>query len=216
MTITYPRSLPITNPNRMTECWFDLQDNTSVQLSGAALLNVSQIVDPSWKGNFITPILMRTERPLWSAWRKSLRGGAKTFLAYDVRNAAPFNYPNAKVSGDVSVGWNGTAGVTALALSGLLSLSSLPANYQFRAGDRVGLEQSGFYGYYEVLEDVLANGSGVATITVAPFLHTTIFTTSALCRVFRAVCQFIVDQTTWAEQGAAEDAPISFSGVQRL
>lgn len=214
MTITFPRTLP--NNARMTECWFDIVDNVATSPSGkASFMNRSQISDPIWKGNFITPILERTERPIWSAWRKSLRGGINTFKAYDVRHAAPLAYPGAKVPADVSGGWSGLATVTALGTSGALSLSALPTTYQFKAGDRVGLEQSGHYGYYEVLEDVAAV-AGVVTVSTAPLLHTGYFTTSAVCRVWRAVCQFMIEQNSWVEQGTVQNTPISFSGIQLI
>jgi len=215
MAITFPR--PIVNNARMSECWFDLIDNVAFSPShNGNLLNLSQIADPQWSGTFVTPILDRTEEPIWSAWRKSLRGGLKTFTAYDVRRAAPRAYPSAKLSTDIAPDWDGLASVTSVGEAGALMLSDLPANYQFKIGDRVGLEQGGHFGYYEVLEDVTASGLGGAAITVAPFLHTTLFDDSAVCRVFRPLCQFMIDQSSWSAQGTVEDTPISFMGVQRL
>lgn len=218
MAITFPRSLAISNA-RMSECWFDLIDNVAFTPSGknATLINLSQVNDPTWKGHFVTPILERTERPIWSAWHKSLRGGLKTFIAYDVRNSTPFAYPNAKASTDIFGSWNGTAGVSSVGTSGALGLSLLPAGYQFKVGDRVGLEQAGKYGYYEVFEDVTASGGGTATITVGPFLHSMLFTAGvAVCRVWRPVCQFQIDQSSWIENGTVENKAISFEGLQRL
>lgn len=214
MTITFPRSL-ISN-SKMSECWFDIVDNVAVSPSNNGnMLNLSQINDPLWKGTFVTGILDVPTQAIWSAWRKSLRGGLQSFIAYDVRRSAPLAYPTAKVAADISSGWDGTATVTSLGTSGALALSGLPTAFQFKVGDRVGLEQSGHYGYYEVMEDVLASG-GVATVTVSPFLHTSIFTTSALCRAFRPLCQFIIDQSSWSELGTVQNTPISFNGVQRI
>ena len=214
MAITYPR--PIIDNQHISQCWFDIVDNVAFSpSSNGNVLNLSQIADPQWAGTFATGILDRTQRPIWSAWRKSLRGGLKTFTAYDVRNSAPFAYPTAKVSTDISAGWGGMAGVTSLGGGGALTLNSLPASYQFKAGDRVGLEQGSNYGYYEVLEDVAA-ASGNVVISVAPFLHTTLFTGGVVCRVFQAVCQFMIDQSSWSELGTVENTPISFKGIQRL
>lgn len=215
MAITYPRPLP--NNGRMQECWFDIVDNVAFSPSGRnqTLINLSQVDDPVWRGTFLTPPLEHEERPVWSAWHKSLRGGLKFFVAYDVRHSRPRAYPSANASTDIQGGWNGTAVVSSVS-GATLGLTGLPANYQFKAGDRVGLEQSGKYGYYEVLEDITANGSGVASITVAPFLHTGLFNTSAVCRVWRPLCQFVIDQNSWSEQGTKEIAPVSFNGFQRL
>lgn len=214
MTITFPR--PLINNVRMTECWFDIIDDVAFSPSGkGSFINFSQVNDPTWKGTFVTPPLERNERPLWSAWRKSLRGGINLFVAYDVRNSTPFAYPTAKVSTDILGGWDGTAGVSAVGTSGALSLTGLPATYQFKIGDRIGLEQNTNFGYYEIMEDVTAV-AGVATIHVNPFLHAGLFTTSARCRVWRAVCQFMIDQTSWVEQGTVENTPVSFNGLQRI
>lgn len=215
MAITFPR--PIVENAHMSECWFDVIDNVAFSASNNGnKLNLSQIADPQWGGTFVTGILERSERAVWSAWKKSLRGGLNKFTAYDVRCAAPFAYPGAKLATAIAPGWSGLATVTSVGLSGLLALAGLPASYKFTVGDRVGLEQAGRFGYYETLESVTASASGVATITVAPFLHTTIFDTDAVCRVFRPLCQFMIDQSSWSDQGTVENTPVSFKGIQRL
>ncbi len=213
MAITFPRELP---NYRMQECWFDIADNIAASISGnGTVINLSQTVDPVWQGTFATGILYPDQQALWSAWRKSLRAGLKTFLAYDIRRAAPLAYPFAKVPGDILSGWNGTATVTALGLSGALSLSGLPAAYQFKAGDRIGLEQAGYYGYHEIVEDVAAV-AGVAVVTVTPFLFTGLFTTSAVARVWRPKCQFVIDPKSWTESGVVEPSNVTFKASQRL
>lgn len=213
--LTFPR--PLINNAHMSEAWIDLVDNVAFSASGnGTLLNMSQVNDPVWKGTFVTGILDVPTQAIWSAWRKSLRGGINCFIAYDVRKSVPIAYPNAIASTDILAGWNGTCSVTTLGDSGQLALAGLPANYQFKVGDRVGLEQNTNYGYYEVLEDIQANDTGDATVSTSPFLHTGTFTTDAICRVWRPLCQFMIDQSTWSEQGTRENTPVSFNGLQRL
>lgn len=214
MTITYPRSLP--DNARMAECWFDLIDPVVMQPSSKGnVINISQVNDPVWNGVFVTGVLERDQHAIWSAWRKSLRT-SRTFLAYDVRKKTPLAYPNAVAPTDIAALWDGTCNVSSVGSSGALGLSALPlASYQFKAGDRIGLEENSKYGYYEVLEDVTASAFA-ATVTVAPFLHTTLFTTGAECRLWRPWCQFLFDQSSWSEQGTVEKTPVSFKGIQRL
>lgn len=212
MAITYPRQLP--SNVRMVECWFDLVDDLAFSISGkGSKINLSQVNDFLWRGNFKTPPLERDDAPIWQAWHKSLRGGLKTFIAYDVRRANPYAYPAAVTPADIGAGWVGTAVVTSLDLSGAISLSGLPALYKFKAGDRVGLEQNTNYGYYECIEDATAV-AGVVTVTVTPFLHTGFFTNAAICRVWRPWCQFLIGE--WTEQGTVEISPVMFTGAQRL
>ncbi|TPK38703.1 hypothetical protein [Mesorhizobium sp. B2-5-3] len=215
MTITYPRDLP---DYQLTECTFDLMDNVSSSASGKGLqINLSQVVDPTWKATIQTRLRKPTEyasTAIWSAWKKSLRG-MKPFVAYDFGRPNPIAYLTAAASTDIAPAWNGTATVTSLGLSGALGLSGLPATYQAKVGDRVGLEEGGHYGYYEVLEDKTAV-AGVATLTVAPFLHTTVFTTAAVARLWRPKCQFILDWNSWSAPATRDFGAISFNAYQRL
>lgn len=212
MAITYPR--PLINNARMQECWFDIMDDVSAApYAKGTKQNLSQVNDPVWRGTFVSGILEKSERPTWSAWRKSLGGGIRQFVAYDVRHSRPLAYPNAANPAAIGAGWDGTAAVSSVGAGGALGLNSLPSAFQFKAGDRVGLEQNGFYGYYEVLEDKLAV-LGVVTVTVTPLLHSSLFNTSAVCRVWRPLCKFIIGD--WVEQGTMEPTPVSFTGVQRL
>ncbi len=212
--ITYPRELP---SYHLSQGWIDMIDNIALSPSGkGTVINLSQVNDPVWKGTFETGLLSVAEQAVWSSWRKSLRGGLKTFLAYDVRRQTPLAYPTAKLPTDISGAWDGNAVVASLGLSGALGLSDLPANYQFKAGDRIGLVEDNHYGYHEVMEDVVANGAGVAAVTVSPFLFTEVFTTAAVAVIWRPKCQFIIDVKTWAESGTVEPSAVSFVGAQKL
>ncbi len=214
MAITYPRDLP---DYHLSECWHDLIDNVSIAPSGNGLvLNRSQFVDPIWQTTIVTGLLDIVKQAEWSAWKKSLGGGLRTFVAYDVRRQTPLAYPNAKAPTDIKAGWNGTATVTSVGLSGALGLSGLPENYKVTVGDRIGLEQSNHYGYYEIIESVTANGAGVATVTVTPFLHSSLFTTAAVARIWRPKCEFVIGQANYSESGTKEPSPISFTGTQKL
>lgn len=212
MAITYPRLLP--ENLRMTEAGFQLIDNVALSpYANGTSMNLSQVVDPVWQGRFQTGLLELEKLFEWSAWRASLRGGFKTFLAYDVRRKTPLAYQTAKVSTDISPGWNGSCAVTSLGLSGALGLSGLPAGYKISAGDRIGLVQAGRYAYYEALETVVGNA---VTVTVSPFLHTRIFTTGATAVLWRPLVNCVIEQASWIEPSTPEPGPVSFNAFQRI
>jgi hypothetical protein len=216
VTITYPRELP---DGYLAECTFDLMDNVASSSSSKGLvLNRSQVIDPTWKAHIQTIQRNSFDQAVlatWSAWKKSLRG-LKTFVAYDRAVPNPIAYLDAKAAMDIKAGWDGTCTVTSLGASGALVLSGAPASYKASVGDRVGLEQDGHSGYYEVLEAVTADVSGVMTLTVAPFLHTTVFTTDALCRLWRPKCQFALDWNSWSDPRTGQPGSISFDAYQVL
>jgi hypothetical protein len=83
-------------------------------------------------------------------------------------------------------------------------------------GDHLALEENGKYGFYEILEDKTANGSGVVTLTVAPFIHTTLFSTAATARLWQPKAEFIIDWQSWKEQATLNPTPISFEAYQVL
>lgn len=214
MVIVYPRTFP-ENEMNMQECWMKYNENVVHSTSGKGLfINSTQIARPTWELNVTSGLLTLEKAAMWSAWRKSLRG-LKEFLAFDVRRAYPLFYPSARSPADISAGWSGTATVSSVGLSGVLGLTGLPAGYKIGAGDRIGLEQAGYYGYYEVVEDATANGSGAVTVTVAPLLHS-VFTTAAVARIWQAKAKFRLDWTSWSESGDKQPTPISFRGIQRL
>lgn len=210
MTITYPRDLPAGD---LVECTFVLDDNVTQSASRGLVINRTQVMDPVWRATIETGLMYREQEAIWSAWKKSLRG-LNGFIAYDRKRMAPFAYPGAKTPGDISSGWSGTATVTSIGLSGALGLSGLPATYQAKVGDRVGLEQSGRYGYFEVIEDSTAT-AGALTVTVTPFLQS-VFTTAATARLWRPKCKFSLISSTWREVGKAEPTAVSFEAVQIL
>lgn len=196
-------------------CYFEYKDGTtSISVGGGTKGNVAQTFDALYDLVVQTPPLERADRQMWSAWRKSLRGGLNRILAYDLSKHPPLAYPDAEASTDISAGWDGTATVTDLGASGALALSGLPASYEIKAGDPIGLIESGRYDVYEAIADATANGSGAVTVSVAPFLRTDIFSTSAVADLWKPRATFILDWQSWQEDAVVEQTPISFRASQ--
>lgn len=207
-------------PNyKLRECLFTRQDSVArSRWNNGLQSSATETASPIWRGKFSTAPLSEERRAEWHAWLGKLRGGLDTFTAYDKTKPYPRAYPGVTASTGVSAGWNGTATVSSLGASGALGLASLPAEYQVKAGDPVGLEEGGRYGYYIASADVTANGSGVVTISVRPYLHTGLFTTSAVARLFRPLCAFTLDADSFGDGGSSwlAPSPVSFMGTQIL
>ena len=201
MAITYPRDIPACG---VRAALLDLADNVAGSPSGGGKINLTQVDDPLWKLQLSTFSLRMRQHGEWSAWKKSMRGGMRSFLIVDTRRRRPLAYPKAVAPAGIAAGWGGTAAVTGLGAGGLLSLGSLPAGYVISAGDRIGLEQGSPLrrGYYEALETVTAGG-GAATVTVAPFLDTTRFTTAAMARLWQPKCEMVIDWQSWRDEPSA-------------
>jgi hypothetical protein len=205
---------------RLTKCLFTPMESVGrARIGGGTSLALTETMDTVWQVQIETPPLTAAERAAWRAWRGKLRGGLDTFSLYDVSKANPLNYPDADSSfeiGSSSPSWDGTADVTSVGASGALALAGLPANYVVSAGDYIGLEESSRYDLYVASAAVTANGSGVATVSVRPYLRSGIFTSSAVARLWRPVATFVFDPESWSEEAGVSPTPISFSGVQRI
>lgn len=202
-----------------SECLFELNENAVASPSGRGLfINVTQTGDPAWQGTFVTGDLSFFDLAQWKAWKKSLRGGFVPFTAFDDRYPSPLMYPDTENPQDVFDGWDGTATVTSLGLSGLLSVSGLPEYYEAVPGDRVGLEQGDYRGYYEIVQGGTVGSAGTLQVSVLPFLHTTLFTTAAVARFWQPRCKFILNLDSWAEQDGGDPMfkKLSFQGWQML
>lgn len=203
----------------LVDCLFTRQDSVArSRWNGGLQSSATETASTIWRARISTGRLTGDRRAEWHAWLGKLRGGIDGFLAYDKTKPFPRAYPNVTAASGVSAGWNGTATVSSLGASGALALASLPAGYQVKAGDPVGLEEGGRYGYYIASADVTANGSGAVTISVRPYLHTALFTTSATARLFRPLCAFTLDDGSWSDGGSSwlAPAPIAFTGTQIL
>lgn len=208
--------IPLPDYNLARAAFRLVESVASAASQGGAKVNLSRTSDPVWVFEAETYPLYDDQKRAWTAWKNKLRGGMRQFLAHDETRNPPAAYPSAKASTDISAGWDGTATVASVGDSGALGLSGLPAGYEAKEGDRIGLEQDGHYGYYEVVEDATADGFGDVTLTVAPFLHTSIFDTDATARLWLPLCMFIIDWQSWQEDTTGRPTPVSFRAFQRV
>lgn len=202
---------------RVVECTFSLDEGVAgAGYNGGKSFNLSEVRDKTWRVKVETAPLNRADRQVWNAWKLSLRGGMNRFRCFDISQMAPLAYEGAQTPQEIASGWAGTAAVTTLGLSGALTLGGVPAGYVAFIGDRVELSQGGFTALYEIIAPATATSGGALALSVAPFLHTSTFTTAAVARLWRPRALFIMDHTSWSHQVVADPTPATFEGYQVL
>lgn len=218
MTMADPRTIPLPE---FVEATIEL-DHGVVQAAHAGGLQVtsSQIRDEAWFGRFETPRLQPAEMKLWQAWHKTLRGGLKRFVAYDSIRQLPEAYWAAGMMPDHGGSpWDGIATVTSLATPRQIALSGVPVAYQATAGDRIGLEQTissrDHYGYFEVVEDAVANGIGELSLSVEPLVQDA-FTTAAIAKLYQPLCLFVIRRGSFQGSTRSDFPAVSFQATQVL
>ncbi len=218
MAITYPRELPVIG---MSSIRFELRRFMAQnQLAGGAT-DVIDLAESRWWAEFTTRPMRRRDAQAFAAWFNSLRGGLEDFLGYDMSRCFPIEYASgfAGINRAAGGAFPGTATVTART-GHTLSLSGLPANFQLRAGDLVGLTQTvgGVvqYGLHEIQEDVTGDAGGAATLTVEPAILTNVFTTAAQANFAKPKCRMTIDQNSRSFVVQINLDPFSFSGIQKV
>jgi len=204
-----------TVPNqRFAVCTFSVVESIGLsRWRGGTGVGRTETASAIWRVELSTPALTDAQRAEWRAWKAKLRGGLDLFSLYDAKQATPQAYPTATASTDISGSWNGTASVTSVGASGSLGLSGLPSTYVATAGDYVALEQSSKIGFYQITTGGTAT-AGALTVTVRPFLHSGLFTTSATARLWQPKATFALEAGSWSDTGGIDPSPISFSGIQ--
>lgn len=210
MMITYPREL---HSYRLSTCTFTFNDGVSISRTGRGrAVSAVEDSDPYLGLTVQTGRMPLSERHPWEAWKDSLRGGLKSFLAYDISRKEPLAYPDG-VSEITTGTWDGTGSLTDLDAH-LITATSAPSGFKMTAGDHIGLVEDGKYGVFRVTEDATATTS--IAVPVDPFVPTTVFSTAATVVFWRPKAEFILLSSTWSNPVNTEFAPISFEAVQKL
>lgn len=211
MTITYPRAL---HSYSLAECSFLLVEAVSLSRGvGGKTVAAVEVADPYWRAIFRTPNLAHTDKLGWAAWKNSLRGGLKTFLAFDWSRREPKAYPNG-VPEILAATWDGEGTIDTLAAY-LVTAAGAPEGFVMTAGDHIGLVEDGRYGLFTVTETVAAGASTIA-VPVEPAVPLTVFTSAATVVFRRPLAEFILLADTWDERSMVDISPISFEAVQKL
>lgn len=223
MTLSFPRTFPVSPSGIITRCNFDYTPvgGFSRALSGQIAFQET-VGGTLWELSMTTMGLNSDDFDLWHAWVLSLKRG-DTFKGFDPR--ANRNYPLAYGPGVLSMtragggAFDGTASITA-AGGEVISIGSplfLPANYIVTVGDYISFAWLGGQYLVKALETKLANGSGVlANLSVGPWLRTggTVPVTASLVDPY---CLMKLKPGSWSgERPAGLYGPVSFEAIQTL
>lgn len=216
MALVFPRPLPC----GIVTVEFELSRGMAMNRLAGGSIQVRETAEPRWRCALTWAPMQRAEYQALRAWVDTMRGGLRTFLAHDALQPYPVLYPKAKLLALTRPGgdaFDGTATVASLSASAI-GLTNLPVGFALKAGDYLGLVQSGRYGLHRLVEDATAAGpSGTLTASVEPRVATNLFTTAAVATVVRPSCTMVLDASPFSpSRSAASRAPVSLSGIQDL
>lgn len=220
-TSGYPRDLPERSDGVLPVAKgdFDIAYNQAVAPLRGSSPQVANLGDDLWKVDYATVNLKHSEALQFSAWLRSLDGGLRTFKAWDPR----LKYPQAYKAGFgelVKAGggaFDGSCTVTGFAETlDSVTINGLPNAFQLTIGDMVSFAWAGTRLLFQLMDSVVANGSGVAVLPIRPLLPISFAITPTVSGTFvKPWCLAIVDASSVKGPfQVGQSGPISFSANQ--
>lgn len=216
--ITFPRDLPeINGKTPFSKCSFNPSYD---QLTNPARRGKIQVVNVGvdlWVMEYRTKPLTREQAELFKAWLHSLRGGARTFKAWDARRRRPEAY-RAGWDGINRAGggaFDGTANVDAIGMTrDTVTIDNLPSGFELRIGDMMSFPIGGTsQSLHRVMEGVSANVGGILTATIEPIVPLAAVA-DVTCTFEKPWCLAVLDPTSISTPDENEPGPVSFNAVQ--
>ncbi|MFC5423049.1 hypothetical protein ACFPOB_26215 [Bosea eneae] len=207
MPLTYPLDLR-TSGLRLRRVTFSLVRSVATAKLPAGL-QVMETGVAIWKAS----IEIRPEREYGRrravAFVEALQGSG-SFLCYSPAQCWPAAHPGGAIAGV----WSDTLLLSARTETSVAAVAPNAA-LRLRAGDLIGLEQSGRYGLFRVMADA-APAAGSISIAVLPRIPS-FFTTDAVLRLHQPACEMILDPTAaYAPGDGFSMEPVSFQAVQKV
>lgn len=215
MAITFPVQMPT---NDFTVSRFRLVPvSTRNRLRSGATYGTT-IGTAYWSISVTTWPMHRQEQGKWLAFFDVLRGNVKPMLLYNPGREYPAAYSSfaGMVKSGTSTPFTGQAALSSISATAV-GLNGLPANFILSRGDLLGLVQNNRYTLHRIVEDRIANASGVTTVfQVEPPIPTNFFTVAATVDLYRPKVEAILDDgSVSGDEETAEPKPISFSATSR-
>lgn len=186
-----------------------------VEVSGTAQgdIIVSEIADPKWAAEITISDMPEDEARKAGALMRRI-GSFGTFNVFDTQAEYPMSDPDGSILGSATVV------IASIGSSRRqLSLSGLPADYELNAGDRFHVNYGSSpvrRGYFEISEDVTANGSGVTGLfDVSPWVKTGI-TTGLTVDLKRPSCRMRFRSYDPGTNEMTHRSGMSFSAIESL
>lgn len=175
MSLTFPRDMPAAGVMQET---FEIQRVDFMSPEASGRLGAISSGFPLWGAEWSLPTTGQDRADEWRAWISTLRGAGRLFLGHEIHRPYPRAYQDTALSGLSRAGGGSFDGkATSWSVNGtrdVLTLNGLPAGLVLTWGDYVGFEwttsSQARRSLVRAVENVVANGSGVAVVTVEPAL----------------------------------------------
>lgn len=175
------------------ECLFDPVSPRNLERMEGRRTEADKFGTPYWRAVYRSTALTPLQMGQLEAFLMQCGDGGEVFRAYDASRPRPIEYEtadHAPLSGVRAAGgaFNGTATITARTATSL-TVSGLPANFQFRAGDYVEVRKTAaLISLHRIVSDVQASAGGFATLPIRYALDLQAFTPPLTANFEKPAC----------------------------
>lgn len=170
-----------------------------------------------WRARYSAVFLSDLEFGVMDAFVMRAGDSGEVFRAYDPFRARPISWgQEAPLSGTRSGGgtFDGTATITARTAT-TLTISGLPANFQFRVGDYVEVRKTtSLISLHRVMADAQASAGGIVTLTIRYTLDLGVFTLPLTANFEKPACLMQIDPGSFSGSKAWSARRPSFSAQE--
>lgn len=170
---------------------------------------------PYWVASYSTPTPHLAHIGLADAFMMDI-GAGETFRAFDTTRPRPLEHLKGPLSGTRAGGgaFDGTATITARTVNSV-TVSGLPANFQFRASDYVEVRKSEtLVSLHRIRSDVQASAGGVVTLPIRMNLDVGVFTLPLTANFEKPAFLAQIDGGSWSVSRQKTARGIAFSATE--
>lgn len=170
---------------------------------------------PYWVASYSTPTPHLSHLGEADAFMMDIEAG-ETFRAFDTTRPRPLDYLKGPLSGARAGGgpFDGTATITSRTVNSV-TVSGLPANFQFRVSDYVEVRKSAtLLSLHRLRSDVQASVGGVATLPIRMNLDVGVFTLPLVANFEKPAFLAQIDSGSWSISRQKTARGIAFSATE--
>ena len=172
---------------------------------------------PYWTATYEPAWMYERDYGLMDAFMMRAGDGQECFRGYDPFRARPIAWGNDRpLTGTRAAGgaFDGTATITARTANSL-TISGLPALFQFHAGDYAEVRKSAsLISLHRIMADVAANSSGIVTLSIRHNLDLQTFTLPLTANFERPACLMQIDAGSYQGQKSWSSRSPAFSATE--
>lgn len=170
---------------------------------------------PYWVASYSTPTPHLSHMGEADAFMMDVEAG-ETFRAFDTTRPRPLDYLKGPLAGTRAGGgtFDGTATITARTVNSV-TVSGLPANFQFRVSDYVEVRKSAtLVSLHRIRADVQASAGGVVTLPIRMNLDVGVFTLPLTANFEKPAFLAQIDGGSWSANRQKTARGIGFSATE--